>query len=58
MELRKSLGIDKDIIGLENLVTGYKINDTAFCDINYIFTIISLSIYTKQILSKKKRQKK
>lgn len=56
MKLINSLGIDKNSISLENLVVGYKIEDSAYFDINYILTIISFSLYKAYYVSEKKRK--
>lgn len=48
----KSLVIDKDIISLKNLVTGYKITDTSYFDINYISIKLSLLLFKGFFLRK------
>ena len=51
------LQIDKHLFCLENLVTGYKIHDIAYFEINYILTIVFFSIYKAHYASNQKEKK-
>ena len=51
------LQIDKHVFCLENLVTGYKIQDKAYYEINHILTVVFYSIYKAHYVSNKKERK-
>lgn len=57
MKSMQSLGIDKDIISLANLVAGSKFEDTAYFDMNNIITIVSFSVYKPHYVSERKTKK-
>ena len=51
------LKIDRHILRLENLITGYKIADVKYFDINTLITVIFFSIYKAHFVSNKKESK-
>ena len=53
-QLLTLLKVDKHIFSLESLVTGYKIEDEDYFDMNYLLTIIYFSIYKAYYMSDKK----
>lgn len=50
----KSLGTDRDILRIENVVAGYEIEDEAYVDIDYILINMSFSINKAYFVSKKR----
>ena len=53
-QLLALLKVEKHIFSLESLVTGYKIEDEDYFDMNYLLTIIYFSIYKAYYMSDKK----
>ena len=52
--LLKYLGYGNHIMNLENMVTGYKINEIGYYNINHLMTIIYFCIYKSYFVSEKR----
>ena len=55
--LLKFIGFNESILNIENLVVGYKINDEAYYEINFLLTVIFFSIYKSYYISDSRRTK-